>query len=84
MFFQELKIDKMMPKDSYLLDTHVLFVDACLVHYSLFFIYTNVFFIKLVLYTNIDPTLVNSLHGLLNCEIGGLECRVSTTEYSLL
>ena len=23
-----------------------------------------------VLYTNIDQTLVNSLHGLLNCEIG--------------
>jgi len=24
---------------------------------------------------------VNSLHGLLNCEIGGLDCRVITTEY---
>jgi len=24
---------------------------------------------------------VNSLHGLLSCEIGGLYCRVSTTEY---
>jgi len=34
-----------------------------------------------VLYTNIDRTLVNSLHRLLNCEIGGLDCRVSTTEY---
>ena len=34
-----------------------------------------------VLYTNIDQTLVNTLHGLLNCEIGGLDCRVSTTEY---
>jgi len=35
-----------------------------------------------VLYTNIDQTLVNSLHGLLNCEIGGLKyCRVITTEY---
>jgi len=31
------------------------------------------------LYTNIE--LVNSLHGLLNCEIGGLDCRVITTEY---
>jgi len=26
-------------------------------------------------------TLVNSLHGLLNFEIGGLDCRVITTEY---
>ena len=34
-----------------------------------------------VLYTNIDQTLVNSLHGLLNCEIGGLDCRGITTEY---
>ena len=30
---------------------------------------------------NNDHTLVNSLHGLLNCEIGGLDCRVITTEY---
>jgi len=35
----------------------------------------------LVLYTTIDQTLVNSLHGRLNCEIGGLDCRVITTEY---
>jgi len=35
----------------------------------------------LLLYTNIDKTPVNSLHGLLNCEIGGLDCHVSTTEY---
>jgi len=35
----------------------------------------------IVLYTNIDQTLVNSLHGLMNCEIGGLDCRVITTEY---
>jgi len=34
-----------------------------------------------VLYTNIDQTLVNSLHRLLKCEIGGLDCRVITTEY---
>jgi len=35
----------------------------------------------LVVYTTIDQTLVNSLHGLLNCEIGGLECHVITIEY---
>ena len=34
-----------------------------------------------VLYTNIDLTLVNSLHGLLNCEIGGLDCHVIATKY---
>ena len=33
-----------------------------------------------VLYTNIDQTLMNSLHGLLNCGIGGLVCHVITTE----
>ena len=32
-----------------------------------------------ILHRNIDNTLVNSLHGLLNCEMGGLECRVITT-----
>ena len=36
---------------------------------------------RVVLYTNIDQTLVNSLHGLLNCEIGGLDCHVITIEY---
>jgi len=35
----------------------------------------------MVLYTNIDQKLVNSLHGPLNCEIGGLYCHVITTEY---
>jgi len=35
----------------------------------------------MVLYTNIDQTLVNSLHRLLYCEIGGLDCHVITTEY---
>ena len=35
----------------------------------------------LVLYTNIELKLVNLLHGLLNCEIGGLDRRVITTEY---
>ena len=34
-----------------------------------------------VLYGNIDQTLVNSLCGMLNFEIGGLDCRVITTEY---
>jgi len=28
-----------------------------------------------------EKTLVNSLHGLLNCEIGGLDSHVVTTEY---
>jgi len=35
---------------------------------------------ELLLYTNIDQALMNSLHRLLNCEIDGLECRVITTE----
>ena len=35
-----------------------------------------------VLYTNIDQKLMNSLHGLLNCEIGGLDCHVIITEYN--
>ena len=35
----------------------------------------------LLLYRNIDQKLVNSLHGLLNCEIGELDCHVITTEY---
>jgi len=35
----------------------------------------------LVVYTNIDQTLVNSFHGLCNCEIGELDCHVITTEY---
>ena len=34
-----------------------------------------------LLYTYIDPTLVNSLHWLLNCKIGWLDCHVITTEY---
>ena len=37
--------------------------------------------VTMILYTNIDQTLVNSLHGLFNCEIGGLDCHVITTEY---
>ena len=35
-----------------------------------------------VLYTNIDQKLVDSLHGLLNCDIGGLDCCVITREYT--
>ena len=34
-----------------------------------------------VVYGSIDQTLVNSLHGLLNFERDGLDCRVITTEY---
>ena len=36
----------------------------------------------LLLHGNIDQTLVNSLHGLLNFEISGLDCRVITTDYN--
>jgi len=36
---------------------------------------------SVVLYTNIDQKHVHSLHILLNCEIGGIDCRVFTTEY---
>ena len=39
------------------------------------------FCVSALLYTNIDQTLVHSLHGRLNCEIGGLDCCVITTEY---
>ena len=35
----------------------------------------------MLMHENTDQTLVNSLHGLLNFEIGGLECHVITTEY---
>jgi len=34
-----------------------------------------------LLYGNIDQTIVNSLHGLLNCEIGALDCHAITTDY---
>ena len=39
--------------------------------------------VSLILYTNIDQILVNSLHGLLNCElqhVGGLDCCVITEQ----
>jgi len=38
-------------------------------------------FACILLYTNINQTLVNSLHGLSYCVIGELECRVITGEY---
>jgi len=38
-------------------------------------------FETLVVHGKIDQTLVNSLHGLPNCEIGGLDSHVITTEY---
>ena len=37
--------------------------------------------LTLLLYTNIDQKLVNSLHGLLHSEIGVLHCHVITTKY---
>ena len=37
--------------------------------------------VPLLLHGNIDQTLVNSLHRLFKCEIGGLECCLITTEY---
>ena len=33
------------------------------------------------MYGSIEQTLLNSLHRLLNCEIGGLDWHVITTEY---
>jgi len=39
------------------------------------------FHLVAILYRNIDQTLVNSLHRLLNCEKGGLDFHVITTEY---
>ena len=36
---------------------------------------------QLLYNTNIDQTIMNSLHRLLNCEIGELDCCVITTEY---
>ena len=35
----------------------------------------------MLLYTNIDQTLVNSLQRLLNCKKGELDCHAITTEY---
>jgi len=35
----------------------------------------------LVLYTNIDQTLLNSLHGMMICLTGELDCHIITIEY---
>ena len=42
------------------------------------------YWVNLVVYTTIDQTLVNSLNGLLNCEIGGLDCRVYNIHVSIV
>ena len=34
-----------------------------------------------LLHGNIDQTLVNTVHGLLNCKISGLDSHVITAEY---
>jgi len=48
------------------------------VHLSaMYYTYSNPF----VFYTNIDQTLVNSLHGLLKCEKGRLDRRGITTVF---
>ena len=43
--------------------------------------YTSVLWQQIVLYLNIDQTIVNSLHRPLNYEIGGINCHIITTEY---
>jgi len=48
-------------------------------HYSLYGYHYYRYGYRYVLYTNIDQTFVSSLHGLLNCEIGGLDGYVITT-----
>ena len=45
-----------------------------------FFNKNDIAFYGIILYTNIHQIFVNSLHRLLNCEIGGLDCHVITTE----
>ena len=44
-------------------------------------ILVNVAHFTEIVYGNSDQTLVKSLYGLLNFEIGGLECHVITVEY---
>ena len=58
-------------------------IKTCLCFLKASLNFKNDFFFSnsLLLYTNIDQTLVNSLHRLLNCEIGGLDCHVIATEY---
>ena len=48
---------------------------------NMFLLLPMIYYGILILYENIDQTLVNSLHKLLNREIGGLDCHVITTEY---
>ena len=48
-------------------------------HYSRYGYHYYRYGYRYVLYTNIDQTFVSSLHGLLNCEIGGLDGHVITT-----
>ena len=43
---------------------------------------TSSWLISLLVHGNIEQTLVNPLQGLLNCEIGGLDCLVITTVYT--
>ena len=46
--------------------------------------YTNIYVHNLnvtLLHGNIDQTLVNTVHGLLNCKISGLDSHVITAEY---
>jgi len=42
------------------------------------------FLSTVLLHENIDQTLVNSIHGLLNIERGVVDCCVITTEYKHL
>jgi len=46
-----------------------------------FYLYITYAYCYSLLYTNIDQTLMNSLHRRLNCKIGGVESHVITTEY---
>ena len=41
----------------------------------------SVLIYHVIVYKHWPDTCVNSLHGLLNCDISGLDCRVITTEY---
>ena len=60
-----------------------LFIICVINSLSNFILSTTVFVVlnTCLLYTNIVQTLKNSLHRLLNCEIGELDCHVITTEY---
>ena len=55
-------------------------IKQTLCHYCLVIECTFANILYNLLHGNIDQALVNSLHGLLNCEIGGLDCRVITIE----